>query len=74
MKGVIGMLLTVLGLEIMYLVLAGKLPLQQKKDDTVGSSGDFGGGPGDIRPYMFFSTPRRISRGMPTGRLRGLER
>jgi hypothetical protein len=55
MKGVIGLLLLVVGVELAYLVLAGKLPLQLKTKST-GSGG--GGVPFDFRKSAIFRTPR----------------
>lgn len=59
MRGVLGLLLIVVGLEVAYLVLAGKLPLQLKPAKAGGAGGGPDSGPGpDARLLAFFGTPR----------------
>lgn len=74
MRGVLGLLLVVVGLEIGYLVLAGKLPLQLKK------AGGSGGGPDgstagiDNRLLAYYSTPRSHPYvGLPVPQFGGLQ-
>lgn len=55
MKGVIGILLAVVGLEIAYLVLAGKLPLQLKPASGTGGGPDALGGL-DLRQFVNYGT------------------
>ena len=72
MRGVLGILFIVVGLEVAYLVLSGKLPpaggaassgstagsVAQGIAKGVGLTSTTGSGPGgDIRPYMFLSAP-----------------
>lgn len=57
MRGVIGILLIVAGLEGAYLVLSGKLPLQASQSKKPASGGTGGGG--DIKGYLPRSTPRK---------------
>lgn len=60
MKGVIGLLLILLGAELAYLVLAGKFPLQLKKASETAPGGGTGGGAdsADPRASVFYGMPR----------------
>lgn len=57
MKGIIGLLLVVVGLEVAYLVLAGKLPLQIKpKASGTGGGPDSSVGGLDLRQFVHYGT------------------